>query len=83
MSASTTGVTTNYDAAGNIVQTVAASEGLAQNAAVSPLTSAAVQPNVAPTGVSNVPQNAKTVPVGNLQIGTATGQSLASWSNPA
>ena len=83
MSASLISATVTYDAAGNIIQTVAASEGLALNLAVSPLASAAVQPNVAATGVSNAPLNAKSVPVGNLQIGASTGQSLASWSNPA
>jgi hypothetical protein len=80
---STTGLTTSYDASGNIIQTVVASEGAANNVAVSPLTNAATQPNVAPTGVSNVPLNALTVPVGNKQIGTSLGQSCASWSNPA
>ena len=84
MSVSTTNVTTTYDAAGNIIQTVAPSQdSVPLNSAVSPLTCASVQPNVAPTGVSNVPLNGKSVPVGNLQIGTSTGQSLASWSNPA
>jgi hypothetical protein len=83
MSASTTGLTTTYDAAGNIIQTVAANEGLANNAAVSPLTSTAVQPNVAPTGVSNLPLNAKTAPISSLQIGAGTGSYLSVISNPA
>ncbi len=83
MSASTTGVTTTYDAAGNIIQTVAANEGIANNAVTSPLTSAATTPSAVAIGTSNQPLNAKPVNVANLQIGTATGQSLASWSNPA
>lgn len=90
MSASTTGVTITYDQAGpggaipgNIIQTVAANEGLANNAVTSPLTSAAANPNVAPTGTSNVPLNAKTAPISALQIGAGTGSYLSVISNPA
>lgn len=90
MSASLTSVTTTYDQAGpggaipgNIIQIVAANEGTANNEVTSPLTSAAVQPSAVAIGTSNQPLNAKPVNIANLQIGTATGQSLASFSNPA
>ena len=84
MSVSTTQGSLVYDANGNIIQIVAANEdSVPLNNVIAPLTSAAVNPNVAPTGVSNVPLNAKSVPVANLQIGSSTGQSLASWSNPS
>lgn len=83
MSVSTTNVTLSYDASSNIIQTVAANEGLAGNSVTAPLTSAAVNPSAVAIGTSNQPLNAKPVNTANLQIGTATGQSLASWSNPA
>jgi len=83
MSASTTNVTITYDAELNIVQTVGANEGVAENLVTSPLICASVQPNVAATGTSNQPLNAKPVNTANLQIGIATGSTLASWSNPS
>jgi hypothetical protein len=83
MSASTSNVTIQYDAEGNIIQTVGASQGTAENLVTSPLTIASVNPNVAPTGTSNQPLNAKPVNTANLQIGASTGSTLASLSNPA
>lgn len=83
MSASTTNVTITYDAEGNIVQTVGASQGVAENLVSSPLVIASVNPVVVATGTSNQPLNAKPVNTANLQIGAATGSTLASWSNPA
>ena len=90
MSVSTTAVTTTYDQSGpggaipgNIIQTVAASEGTANNEVTSPLTSAAVNPSAVAIGTSNQPLNAKPVAISALQI-TANGTSyLSVISNPA
>ena len=83
MSASLTSVAVTYDAAGNIIQTVGASEGTAVNIVTSPLTSAAVNPSAVAIGTSNVPLNAKPAPIAALQI-TANGTSyLSVISNPA
>lgn len=83
MSVSTTSVTKTYDAESNIIQTVGASQGAAENLVDSPVSQVpSISPIVDSQGVSNQPLNAKSVPTQTF-IGASTGNILASWANPA